>query len=188
MREGIKIKHFRQFTCEPLKGKNVFKVQNECCRVMDELRLHWWLSAGSVLGLIREPTKYILYDTDIDVEVWVKEDTDFNKIIKTFKSKGLELIRTMRYEGKIMQIAFIGEQNIIFDIYFYYPDGDNLVNENEHGTLTLPKYFVEARSIKHMYPLPHPVEEYLVYRYGKDWRVPTGAKGAWQEQTGECMK
>ena len=42
-------------------------------------------------------------------------------------------------KGRYMQIAFLSEENVIFDIYFFYEYDQRLVNWNDAGIFIYPK-------------------------------------------------
>jgi len=193
MREDIGIQTFKRIIIEPLGDKPVLELTRKGCDLLNELKLTYWISAGSTLGLVRERCGYIKYDTDIDVEVLVDDKFHEGRLLEKFLDNDYELIRKMIYKNKTMQIAF-EKDNVIFDIYFYYDSTtSNYINENECGTLLIPKRFVTNRS-KYIlkkdydYIVPQPVEAYLEYRYGVTWRIPTGKKQTWSETAGEALQ
>lgn len=167
------LNNVRGFCLKPLddKAPDVLKAGIENIKGFD-----YWVSAGTVLGFYRDKD-FIKGDTDIDVEM-LNDGISKQDIIKAMK--GFELIREIEHEGKPQQLAFI-KNEVIFDIYFYKVVGDNIVNENEHGTMKVPYKFVkDLKQIKTKYgsfPAPSPIEEYLEYRYGKDWKTPSNKKG-----------
>ena len=144
-------------------------------RLAHRLPMKYWLGGGTLLGLYRDKD-FISYDTDIDVEVegyrGIQDD-----ILSAIDSP---LIRSIFLGPKVMQMAFI-ENGVVFDIYILWPDKDKMVNYNEMGTMETPRHFYEKLSFLETkygkYPIPNPVEDYLVVRYGQNWRVPSHSKG-----------
>lgn len=188
----INVKHLTKFTVEALGDKPVLDIMKDGCEVLDFLGVTYWVSAGSTLGLVREREGYIKYDTDIDVEVLCDEKFDELKLRDTMLDNGFKIIRRMTNDNDVMQLAFIKE-DIIFDIYFYYDNNTtNYVNYNEHGTLLMPRRFVINRGLyeklNKRWVVPTPVEEYLEYRYGVNWRIPTGKKMNWKDTTGDALQ
>ncbi len=136
----------------------------------------WWLSAGTALGFYRDKD-FIPNDTDIDIAIEGDWDNDqrsyFAELFKDHR-----LIREAIWDGHIMQMAYQDTNNCIFDFYFYYPDGKNRINHNEMGTMTKPRYGIKKLKTKYgSYPFPDPIEDYLLIRYGKDWKIPQQKKG-----------
>lgn len=137
----------------------------------------YWISAGTALGFYRDKD-FIVGDTDIDIEMlWHK---GIDNEIKSAMSNGFDLIRDIYHNGEPQQIAFI-KDNVIFDIYIYQLEEDNIVNNSEGGLMKLPyKYFKDLKNIDTKYgsfPAPNPIEDYLKLRYGKDWNIPLHKKG-----------
>lgn len=173
---------------EPLGNKPVLEIMKQGTDILNCLELNYWCSAGTVLGLVREKRGYITYDTDIDVEVLVNNQDEIHLIRNAFCHKGYTVVREMRYRRKIMQLTFAGPFNILFDIYFYYDNGGaNIINHNSMGILRLPKRFIRIKEYCRGFKCPSPINDYLVYRYGKDWMIPTGKKLNWTETSGEAL-
>lgn len=183
----IKVSNIRKFKMEPL-GKHPEEAVEVLKRGISVLEKHckYWVSAGTALGIVRDDS-LIPWDTDIDVEV-LCDDLTVALMIQ-LEEAGFQQIR-LQFDDRTMdpsQIAFKDKDTgIIFDIFCYKKVGDQYVNENEHGTLTVPARFLDeledhdfqGKTVR----LPSPAQEYLEYRYGKDWNKPTGAKGKWEEQ------
>lgn len=140
------------------------------------LGVKYWLGGGTVLGLYRDGD-FIPGDTDIDIEVegYLGVDT---YLLKMFFH--MELIRTIFDGGRPMQIAFIYKE-VIFDIYVLWREGESMINHNDMGTMETPARFYEWPEILDTkygkYPVPSPIEDYLVIRYGADWKTPAKHKG-----------
>ncbi len=136
----------------------------------------YWLGGGTVLGLYRQ-NDFIPGDTDIDIEV---EGFDGVEGYLLGLYGHMELIRTVHFKKKPMQIAFMHKETI-FDIYVLWKEGESMVNHNDMGTMQTPyKFYKELANLQTKYgdyPIPWPIEDYLVVRYGKDWATPAGHKG-----------
>ncbi len=142
----------------------------------------WWISSGTAIGLFRDGD-FIPEDTDIDVGVKLDWNDDVN--IKFIK--GFSLVRSIFYGHRPMQLAFNDEASdkddalyLIFDIYFYYDRGDDfLVNFCDRGEWHYPKMPIKLVDTKYgKLPFMSPVDDYLLKRYGEDWRIPKhGDKG-----------
>ena len=154
-------------------------------------KLRFWCSAGTALGLYRDG-KPIEHDTDIDFEVGLNWEANNSQAIidlmRSFLDNGFATHRIMEYEGKTMQLAFI-KDNVVFDIYFMYSGVElhRLVNFNEHGIYDIPFQFIVELTEHEDLPFPSPIEEYLEYRYGSDWKTPKGSKGDWSEDC-KCLR
>lgn len=160
----MEVKNHKHFTLKPLDKQKAGEVLQEVVKKLPR----YWVSAGTALGLYRDKD-FITGDTDIDVEMFGEDAVDLD----------YPLIRTVTHEGKIQQRAYM-INDTIFDIYFYYKEGDEYVNYNEQGEMRFPcHYFDTLEMINTKYgtlPFPSPIEDYLKYRYG-DWQTPSNKKG-----------
>ncbi len=150
-------------------------------KAKSHLNCDWWLSAGTAIGLYRDGD-FIPNDTDIDIGV----KAVFGQ--KHIQIPGFRLIRTMDWRGRPIQTAFVDDTNgCIFDIYYYYTDiiENKLVSVSEYGYVYYKKSFIvkplfEIKELETKYgkfPFLDPIEDYLVDRYGENWRTPSDSKG-----------
>lgn len=144
------------------------------------LKWPYIISDGTALGFHREGD-FIKTDTDIDI-VMIAYD-GIGKDVKEWL--GWHCIREIHKEGKLSQLAFM-HKDVLFDIYFYYREGDNYVNVDDDNRKTvIPKRlfdnpcFVETKYGS--LPFPSSPQEYLVLRYGDDWMIPQNKKPTFQE-------
>ena len=106
------------FIMEPLEGKNTGKVFETARKILTELGVTFWLSSGSLIGMYRDK-EFIPDDSDIDIDCII-EDNKILSIFYAFYNHNFRIARILVYDNKIMQIAFMdNEQNIIIDLLFY---------------------------------------------------------------------
>jgi hypothetical protein len=167
----------RSLVHAPLGGKptapNTLKVG---CKVLEKLNCKYWLSAGTLLGIHRDNC-LIPHDTDIDVEVL--GPTNVPEVVEAMTELDLLVIRTHEDKGHI-QVAFEDPtNNVIFDVYTFYEEGENLVSG--YG-LWYPKvHFQNLTTINFdgaSFPCPDP-DWYCEFRYGEGWKTPKNKKGNW---------
>jgi phosphorylcholine metabolism protein LicD len=148
--------------------------------LLDGLGVHWWLSAGTALGVVRDG-RLIPHDTDLDVGVLDDPPGVLDRVHLAFATAGWVLARLMPYQRAHLS------RGVIFDVYAYRRDGDRLVADTDCGRLSKPAHlFAELTWLEfagRCYPLPSPPSEYLEVRYGPGWRMPAGTKGPWQAET-----
>lgn len=176
------------------KVEEGIRTLNKGLGILKDAGLNPWISAGTALGFVRNYT-FIPHDTDIDLEVFIEKPNIqiTTNILNSLKNNNFGLIRTVYYGGGIelpMQIAAVGEDKIILDIYFYYQNPlkkDQLINFTDAGVMFLDKDLVQnmdtALSIwGDKYPVPGPREDYMVFRYGKEWKKPKKSKTLWWDE------
>lgn len=136
---------------------------------------NYWISAGTALGLYRDGD-FIKGDTDIDIAM--EGHDDIEQEVRS-KMEGYGMVREMYHNGKVMQLAF-HKDGVLVDIYFHWPEGENLVNHADRGRTIVPaEVYRKTKKIKTKYgilPFPNPPEKYFEIRYGKDWKVPQDKK------------
>ena len=157
--------------------------------LLDKLGVKWWLSAGTVLGAYRDgfSDEFIKADSDIDVGIYVEKAEDTieiaKKIFGLFGMHRFRPIRCYKVEGGWTQLALEHDNKIIFDIYFFREAGEQIIAYTEFGHLVKPKRFIEPTGTLLVrgreYPVPNPVEDYLVVRIGEDWRTPKPKTTQW---------
>ena len=147
-------------------NQHAYEIIKEGCSLMKS----YWLASGTMLGLYREGD-LIEWDTDIDVETTEIVD------LQRFHDAGFKLLRKMESD-RIYQHAFI-KKDVIFDVYYFYKEGKELINYNDFGVAVQPyKLFFPRGEFEwkgQKWQVPNDVEEYLELRY-KNWRTPTKAK------------
>lgn len=138
---------------------------------------------GTALGLYREG-KFIAGDNDIDIDL-LNFTRPLNLIIK-FLTNGFSIGRFVYAKKHVQQISFFDKSNVVVDIIFWRENkSTQIVNYVE------PDY-IRTQDVKHFYnktflmfngeviPLPGDIENWLVSRYGDDWRTPKGSNVDWK--------
>ena len=191
----LTIKNHAPFSIDSIGGKNAEETQVKGCRALDGHK--YWITSGNLLGIYRDK-KLIDYDTDIDVGLLVENNVEnllkkIESIVLSLVQEGFYLIRTVVYKDQPMQIAFMdGDNDVIFDIYLFYEDGDVAYNYNPEGYILKPMKFIEELGEIEFegdkFPIPGNIEEYLVWRFGENWKTPTGKKVPWQTEATHLQK
>jgi len=182
--------HFPFDTNKPLPP-NADNVMRLCCELLESLAIKYRLTDGTILGLYRQGS-FIPHDTDIDVDVL--DFYNIEKLHTSMKKQSMKLGRKAIYKKKVQQLVYYSNDNVIFDIVFWYSEeGDMICNYSERGYKRVQnrKYFENLSTIGFngkKYPMPCHIEEWLEMRYGKDWRTPKSFKNDWKAECGDLVK
>jgi hypothetical protein len=190
----LNLRSFREYqfcTFDLLKPlpSNALDKLNSLLESEDHFRpLQIRVSDGTLLGLARDSC-LIKHDNDIDFDVvWSKSA---EKVIHQLaKSKNWTLIRKVVFHGRIQQLAYYDQDEVIFDFIFWVADKRFCINFSEPGCYrVMPSSFLNDLMEKEIngvcYKIPVKIEEWLVYRYGSDWNVPQLQKGDWKLDCGD---
>lgn len=137
-------------------------------------KYNYYIGFGTLLGFYRDKD-FIPEDTDIDIEIIVDDESQVDKLIKSFSD--YHYIRSVK-DDKQQQSAFQKELMII-DLAFFRKSGDNYITKHEGGnfidkTSTIGKKKV-FKSKYCDFLIPEYPEEYLTAHYG-DWRTKRNDK------------
>ncbi len=164
------------YAMEPLGDKPAGRILREGVETIEEAKIRYWLTAGTLLGIYRDGG-IIKEDTDLDIDVI---EANPEMVEEIMKDAGFELIRSLDYQEFAQQRAFI-KDDVIFDIYFYQLHNEFYVNFNEHGWIRKPAEMFSYLGIiefeKKQYTCPDPAV-YLKWHYG-DWDIPQRDSGDW---------
>lgn len=191
---------WRKLYTEPLENKrrkkfleNGLTLLTHFDEVMQRANIPYSLVFGTLLGAVRD-NGFIKHDLDIDVAVW--GDSDAHQIEKVLINSGFQLYKRIEVDNGV----FGREETYIYngvsiDLFYFY-DFDN---DLKYTTVFVPfddcKTFddslkryggllpiqlilpldVQVRYIPFLginVPIPINAIEFLVARYGENWRIP----------------
>ena len=168
-----------KFAREPLQNR-----QEDCMKTLmrwlerlQKVDVQYSIWCGTFLWLYRD-WKFIDNDKDIGINVicnWFDYNTDVeNKIYEAFKD--WTLIRKVFLDWRPLQIAYMSEFDVIFDLTFYFTwiEKDKVVSYSPCWTVIEDNFFNQI--------IPSPAEEYLEKRYW-DWKTPTTEFQEWNRYT-----
>jgi len=167
----MEIIHHRPFRLSPMDLDFAPDVLRQAYKLKEA-----FISAGTLLGLYRDGD-FIPGDSDIDIDI-IGYDGIGEYIFKTLGH--MDLIRTTYHSNRPQQIAFM-YRTIIFDVWILWRNGDSVINYNDMGVMKKPVSFYDNPSkLETKYGnflAPGPIDEYLKFRYGPDWKTPKKSKG-----------
>jgi hypothetical protein len=163
----------------PRTAGRLIKTMQEACQILDEIGVTYWISRGTLLGIHRGQN-FLPNEIDIDIDVYT--DDDVYRIIHKFP---YDVVVAATSDGHYMQLAFLDrDTDVIFDIWFYYPYENQLINRNFFGYFLLPDKAIEPLDSvdfhNHKFPTLSDPEWYCRYWYGENWRTPKKYGTNWQ--------
>lgn len=168
------------------------KTLAEACSLLESQGINYFLCDGTILGIIRDE-QLIPHDNDIDVSV--VGDVDLDALKAVFKSKGYAVGRELHYRGRIQQLIFYSEHQVIFDICFWHDKGDEYyyqdVPELKKGRRQSKRHFDECDYVifrEKTYPTHGNIKEWLREHFGDDWMIPKQSKEDWRLETRDIIR
>jgi len=148
----------------------------------DVLDVEWYITAGTLLGAVREQG-HIPFETDIDIVV-NREDWDIAKeqIESRLRETHFRFYEPKNNEFQPAKLFFSRANRVHADIYLFDRISDDIVSEvtpqrrgpYKHVNITADTIFPlsQCEYDGHFYPCPNQSERWVELRYGEDWRTP----------------
>lgn len=154
--------------------------------VLENMGASPWIDSGTLLSVLRDGSLN-KYDHDIDVRVFKDSipDERMPELISRLYEVGYNTIQ--QNTGDRKQLLCLWDNDVMLDLKFveYNDDwvwyhvwdktpGSSIAGEDDAVTHVFPKKFfdefdtIELKGITYM--APKPIEEYLTYHYGEQWR------------------
>ena len=168
-----------------LKDEDAHELHN-ICEMLDKHGIRYRLTDGVALGFYREH-HFIRHDTDLDFDLM---DFDSLETLKEqMKNRGYKIGREVYYDSQIQQIVFYNKNQLIVDFSIWYRKDNELRHYGEKGYVRIQElqYFENLTDYDcygYTFKLPGHLEEWLVKRFGEDWRIPKTYKGDWKQ---DCL-
>jgi len=156
------------------RAKNLIDIKN----ILDDLEVPFFLTHGALLGVYREGD-FIKYDDDIDLDIFeeiflLKYDQICDALIENgFVVRG----RKIQYRGEKGEKVNLYRNKDKVNIRGIYIDSD--YKENKYYLTNVFQYLrkfhenpdtIVFKGVTFM--TPGPIEDFLVYCFGKNWRTP----------------
>ncbi len=143
------------------QADEALEIWDDVCK---ELNIPHFLIYGTALGFYRGGG-YIAGDSDIDTRVICKEKK-WKELVKKLREKGvIQSGKIQGWEFFYGQIPFAIERSEKIGTIV---QGDGMI----YKVMPLYASFDTIKYNGRIYHLPHPIEEYLERRYGKNWKNP----------------
>lgn len=157
----------------------------EISKMLDGINVKYRVTDGIALGLYRDG-HFIRHDNDLDFDALDLEN--LKELKKVMKNRGYKVGREAYYKGVLQQIVFFNKEHVIVDFVVWHTVGDDEIeNYEERGFVRRQKvkYFLNHTDFTcygYVYKLPGFIEDWLVERYGEDWKIPKIYKGDWKDE------
>jgi len=159
-------------------------------KVMDELKIFFWLDSGTLLGAYRDKNIITGDEDDSDICMWKDNAVRSPEFLKKLREAGFSILHDWRFVNATSEGIGIKRDGNKIDIVMMHR------KKNEHGDVafylsrnfsgqmgSMPYYAfvfpgklydefneIELGGVK--YNCPKDVEGYLVARYGQNWNIP----------------
>ena len=160
-------------TAPPMDPAAAKQVLSEAKRILDGLGVVFFLRQGTVLGAVRDHA-FIPWDDDIDMGIVIGlhgfVEESIGSLIDAFREAGYytSLERTASYVYTALM-----KQNTKIDLYFLRMVDGRVYHYP--GLWPPVRFFTDLAEIEFLgeiYRVPNPPEEYLLFKYGPNWRTP----------------
>lgn len=163
-----------------LELESARKTLESVADALEGLGVNYWIDSGTLLSAYRDGTINI-YDHDIDITVFEDEISTerLADIIRAFWLVDFNMI----YDPHLQRAAVLlrNRYSIMLDLKLCYRDSEHVWHYCWQKPSPIPVVYVYPRKffnnlglielLGRRYPCPQPVEEYLLYHYGEDWRL-----------------
>ena len=160
-------------TIPPMDPAIAGQLLSETKGIMDRLGVVFFLRQGTALGAVRDHA-FIPWDDDIDIGVVIGlhgfTEQSIGPVIQAFREAGYY---TRMEQTESYVYAAMMKLNTKTDLYFH-----KIVDGRVYhypGIWAPVGYFTELAEIDFLgqtYRVPSPPEEYLLFKYGPNWRIP----------------
>lgn len=164
------------------KNQSAAKLNNTLIKIVkiltDNKILNWFVSYGTLLGIIRD-NSCIDQDDDIDI---ICNGVDYDIIKKIFIANGFTL-NTNHGIGKSRGIIKTNETKEYSSIDFYMTELDNKGNFNDKwNNVVWSGCYLDNELIEYPWNglvlyVPNNYTNKLIGRYGDQWKIPKNSKG-----------
>jgi len=143
-------------------------------KVFDEKKIPFWLNGGALLGAYRD-NDWIPYDNDIDLAI-LEEDwkSQVKELHNIFINLGF-IVRSSIY-SKFSRLTLFREKEQIGLFGWYLDPSYEGGKYRVRPTSRIPtkffenKEYIEFKGVS--FCVLNPIEEYLIWQYGKKWQIP----------------
>jgi len=160
--------------------KNLFEKEN----------IKYWIECGLLLGLYREGDMINGDEDDVDISIPIEYVNQFTNNLSEIKKLGFS-IRRINYSKKGIITAIALRRISRVDIHIIATKNNIVYFQMYKIKHTISKWGVYVYPSKlfnplgeidwngEKFPCPNNIKEYLIVRYGKDWKINKMKTGEW---------
>ena len=148
----------------PLKVRIAEGLLLEIHEVFGRHAIEFWLRDGTALGVYRDGG-LIPYDDDVDLGLWVGDAGKLDAALDELEARGFSVYRRNRHVFGLFK-RFETVEFVVSGVYADEGGYHKLLEETFFRALT------RVRFLGKDFNLPGPIEPYLEFCYGADWRTP----------------
>lgn len=143
--------------------------------ILEKNKIYYFLQAGVVLGARRDDY-FIKWDWDVEIGIFEKDFIkNYYLIRKELLKKDFKIFHEIfGRDGKIDVCRGFDEKSTIFELLSWKLNFFKTKYYRWH--INIPaKFFKDNHTLNFLgrkFNCPGPVDEYLEYQYGEDWKVP----------------
>lgn len=143
--------------------------------ILEKNKIYYFLQAGVVLGARRDDY-FIKWDWDVEIGIFEKDFIkNYYLIRKELLKKDFKIFHEIfGRDGKINVCRGFDEKSTIFELLSWKLNFFKTKYYRWH--INIPaKFFKDNHTLNFLgrkFNCPGPVDEYLEYQYGEDWKVP----------------
>ena len=168
-----------------------FKNLVDLKEIFEKAEIRYWIECGLLLGLYREGDMIAGDEDDIDIGLFKEDASKLDKALLKFIERGLNIKRMNRSaDGEINALALRRVSRVDIhvvdrknDIVYFPMYRRKHIKPAKWAVYVYPrKCFEKLETIKWRgieFPCPNNIEEYLIARYGEDWRINKIETGEW---------
>ena len=161
------------------RWKNVIDIKH----LLDKINVPFFMSAGALLGIVRDGG-FLPWDDDVDLDIFDNIfKKNYDEICEGLISLGFIVRgRNLSYKNSPAEKVNLYRKKEKVNIRGMYLQKDDKGNEYRRTSgYRFPSRFWDKTSTTisfkgEIFNVPGPIEEYFIYNYGKNWKVPVKDK------------
>jgi hypothetical protein len=152
------------------RTKNLLDVKE----ILDTVGITFWLTNGTILAAYREHD-WIKWDDDVDLDVYEEDLRPNYNILRNKFLKSDFIVRGINIKYGCKMSLFRGKEKTALRGLYLDPKFKNNKYRLRKRYKYPRKFYEKFETIEfknNIFRCPSPVEEFLIYVYGENWKIP----------------